>query len=122
MATLCRAAVLIAVAGALPLLGAEGLIQLIDPLDEPQFYCVDVPGFQNRVNLDAPLMAHTRKPGAAVELFTPDRPGPVRCRGADSVWRRLRAASRRRRQSERSNIDRDAGQGAALSSRERIRR
>ena len=74
MTTMVRAAVLIAVAGVLPLLGAEGLIQLIDPLDEPQFYCVDAPGFRNRVNLDAPLMAHTCKPGAADELFTPDHP------------------------------------------------
>lgn len=74
MASMSRAAVLIAVAGALPLVGAEGLIQLIDPLDEPQFYCVDVPGFRNRVNLDAPLMAHTCKPGAADELFTPNHP------------------------------------------------
>ena len=74
MASMRRAAVLIAVAGALPLLGAEGLIQLIDPLDEPQFYCVDVPGFRNRVNVDAPLMAHTCKPGAADELFTPNHP------------------------------------------------
>ena len=122
MTTMVRAAVLIAVAGVLPLLGAEGLIQLIDPLDEPQFYCVDVPGFRSRVNLDAPLMAHTCEPGAADELFTPDHPGPVKCRGADSVWGRLRAASGRRRQSERSNGGRDAGQGAAIASRERIRR
>ena len=47
-----------------------GLIQLIDPLDEPEFYCIDVPGFRNNVQLDAPLMAHTCKPGAADELFT----------------------------------------------------
>jgi len=69
-----RAFLVIAFVGAVPLLGAEGLIQLIDPLDEPEFYCVDVPGFRNRVRLDAPLMAHTCKPGAPDELFTPGRP------------------------------------------------
>lgn len=76
MADMRRLSILAAVAAALPAFGAEGLIQLIDPLDEPQFYCVDVPGFRNRVNLDAPLMAHTCKPGAADELFTPGRPEP----------------------------------------------
>ena len=54
--------------------GAEGLVALIDPLDEPQGYCVDVPGWGSRLNLDAPLMAHTCKPGAADELFTPGHP------------------------------------------------
>ena len=49
-----------------------GLIQLIDPLDEPEFYCIDVPGFRDRVQLNAPLMAHTCKPGAPDELFTVD--------------------------------------------------
>ena len=58
-----------------PLFGAEGLIELNDPLDEPEKYCVDVPGFGRRLNLNAPLMAHTCKPGAADELFTPGQPG-----------------------------------------------
>ena len=53
---------------------AEGLVTLIDPLDEPERYCLDVPGWGRRVNLDAPLMAHTCKPGAADELFTPGSP------------------------------------------------
>ena len=53
---------------------AEGLIRLIDPLDEPEQYCLDVPGWGRRVNLDAALMAHTCKPGAADELFTPGSP------------------------------------------------
>jgi len=61
---------------ALPVVAAEGLIQLIDPLDEPEFYCVDVPGFRDRLNLDAPLMAHTCKPGAADESYTIDHPKP----------------------------------------------
>ena len=59
----------------LPLLGrAEGLIELADPLDEPERYCVDVPGWGNRLNLNAALMAHTCKPGAADELFTINQP------------------------------------------------
>lgn len=49
---------------------ADGLIQWLEPLDEPQFYCVDVPVWPSRWNLDAPLTAHTCKPGADDELFT----------------------------------------------------
>lgn len=45
------------------------LIQLIDPLDEPEFYCVDVPGFGANLNLSAALSAHTCKPGADDEMF-----------------------------------------------------
>ena len=45
------------------------LIQLADALDEPQYYCIDVPGFGDRLNLGAALMAHTCKPGAADEMF-----------------------------------------------------
>ncbi len=60
---------------AFPVLGqAEGLIELVDPLDEPERYCVDVPGFGNRLNLNAPLMAHTCKPGAADEMFAINKP------------------------------------------------
>ena len=60
---------------AMPLLsGAQGLIELADPLDEPERYCVDVPGWGNRLNLNAALMAHTCKPGAADELFTINHP------------------------------------------------
>ncbi len=60
---------------ALPVLGqAEGLIELVDPLDEPERYCVDVPGWGSRLNLNAALMAHTCKPGAADELFTINQP------------------------------------------------
>lgn len=50
------------------------LIQLVDPLDEPEFYCVDVPGFGARLNLDGALTAHTCKPGADDELFTVGHP------------------------------------------------
>ncbi len=52
------------------------LIQLVDPLDEPEFYCVDVPGFGASLNLQAPLMAHTCKPGADDELFLINHPRP----------------------------------------------
>ena len=50
------------------------LIQLADPLDEPEYYCIDVPGFGARLNLGAALMAHTCKPGAADEMFAVNRP------------------------------------------------
>ena len=40
------------------------LLQLVDALDEPEYYCVDVPGFGGSLNLQSTLMAHTCKPGA----------------------------------------------------------
>ena len=51
-------------------------IQLTDPLDEPQFYCVDVPGAGKAVRLNSPLQAHTCKPleTAEDELFAFDHP------------------------------------------------
>ena len=49
---------------------------LQDPLDEPEFYCVDVAGFGSNLNLNAPLQAHTCKPGADDELFIFNHPGP----------------------------------------------
>ena len=51
-------------------------IQLTDPLDEPQFYCVDVPGSGTAVRLNSPLQAHTCKPleTAEDELFAFDHP------------------------------------------------
>ncbi|MDE0143484.1 MAG: ricin-type beta-trefoil lectin domain protein [Caldilineaceae bacterium] len=48
---------------------SPGLIQLLDPLDEPEFYCVDVPGFGRSLNLQGALTAHTCKPGADDEMF-----------------------------------------------------
>ena len=48
---------------------SDTLLQLIDPLDETEFYCVDVPGFGNSLQTDRPLQAHTCKPGAEDELF-----------------------------------------------------
>ena len=53
---------------------SPGLIQLIDPLDEPEFYCVDVPGFGRSLNLQGALTAHTCKPGADDEMFHWDSP------------------------------------------------
>ncbi len=51
------------------------MIRLVDPLDEPEFYCIDVPGFRQNVQLDAPLMAHTLKRfGSADEMFAIDHP------------------------------------------------
>jgi len=53
---------------------SPGLIQLLDPLDEPEFYCVDVPGFGRSLNLQGALTAHTCKPGADDEMFQWDSP------------------------------------------------
>ena len=50
------------------------LVMLADPLDEPEFYCVDVAGFGASLGLDRPLQAHTCKPGADDELFVFNRP------------------------------------------------
>ena len=47
---------------------------LADPLDEPEFYCVDVAGFGASLNVNAPLQAHTCKPGADDELFAFNHP------------------------------------------------
>ena len=54
----------------------SAFIQLIDPLDEPQFYCLDVPGQGTAVRLNSPLHAHTCKPieTAEDELFALDHP------------------------------------------------
>lgn len=49
---------------------------LQDPLDEPEFYCIDVTGFGSNLNLGGPLQAHTCKPGADDELFIFNYPGP----------------------------------------------
>ena len=51
------------------------MIRLVDPLDEPEFYCVDIPGFRQNVQLQSPLMAHTLKRfGSADEMWTMDYP------------------------------------------------
>ena len=38
-----------------------GLIQLVDPLDEPEHYCFDVTGRGETLQLDSPAQAHTCK-------------------------------------------------------------
>ena len=55
----------------------QRFILLVDPLDEPEFYCVDVPGAGRSLNLEADLHAHTCKPlpQAEDELFTFNSPG-----------------------------------------------
>ena len=53
---------------------AESLVMLQDPLDEPEFYCVDVAGFGANLNVSSPLQAHTCKPGADDEMFAFNRP------------------------------------------------
>ena len=40
---------------------ADSLIQLIDPLDEPEYYCIDVPGAGAGVRLQTALQTHTCK-------------------------------------------------------------
>ena len=52
----------------------DTLLQLIAPLDEPEFYCVDVLGFRDSLRLDRPLQAHTCKPGADDEIFRFNQP------------------------------------------------
>lgn len=53
----------------------ESLVMLREPLDKPEFYCVDVAGFGSSLNLSAPLQAHTCKPNADDELFMFDESG-----------------------------------------------
>lgn len=50
---------------------ATGLLRLVDFLDDPQGYCVDVDGFGANLRLDAPLQAHTCKPRSDDQLFSP---------------------------------------------------
>ncbi len=51
-------------------------IQLTDPLDEPEYYCLDVPGAGPSVSLQSALQVHTCKARAtaADELFTVGHP------------------------------------------------
>lgn len=45
-----------------PVAPANILIRLVDPLDDPDHYCIDVVGFGSGVQLQLPLQAHTCKP------------------------------------------------------------
>ena len=86
-ATELPAATLLPTAAALPILTASstaapivvartdepmpsyGMIRLAAALDDPQHYCIDVPGHSGGVRLNAPLQAHTCKPGANDQTF-----------------------------------------------------
>ena len=73
--TIISIALALLLSTAIPAEDVEGLVKLQDPLDEPELYCLDVPGFRDRVQLEAPLMAHTcKRRDAADELFTLDHP------------------------------------------------
>jgi hypothetical protein len=52
-----------------------GRIKLLDPLDEPDRYCVDVLGHDADIQLDGPLQAHTCK-DTDDQLFTMGEPAP----------------------------------------------
>lgn len=61
----------------LPKAQRTGLIRLRDPLDEPDSYCLDVPGYKSTLKLDSPLMVHTCKTrNADDETFVMDEPRP----------------------------------------------
>lgn len=47
-------------------------IRLIDPLDEPEFYCFDLTGWQASLALDDPLQAHTCKENGPDQMFAFD--------------------------------------------------
>ena len=45
-------------------------IRLVDPLDEPEFYCLDLSGWGDHLKLEDPLQAHTCKTrGAGDQMF-----------------------------------------------------
>lgn len=44
-------------------------IKLVDPLDEPEFYCFDLTGWQASLALDDPLQAHTCKQNGPDQMF-----------------------------------------------------
>ena len=52
----------------------KGLFKLVNALDDPLHYCLDVPGHGSGVELKSPLMVHTCKPGADDESFTVNFP------------------------------------------------
>ena len=54
---------------------ANVLIHLVDPLDDPEHYCIDVVGIDNNVAINSPLHAHSCKSVRNLDqLFTVDRP------------------------------------------------
>ena len=58
-----------------------GAVQLLDPLDEPEHYCLDVPGSGDTVELESPLLAYTCKDGTPEDqTFVSNDPGPGQLR------------------------------------------
>ncbi|KXF83349.1 RICIN domain-containing protein [Enterovibrio coralii] len=45
------------------------VIKLVDPLDEEEFYCLDITGHKTSLKLDDPLQAHTCKKASDDQLF-----------------------------------------------------
>ena len=49
----------------------EKFVRLVDPLDEPEYYCLDLSGWGDHLKLEDPLQAHTCKVrGGADQIFT----------------------------------------------------
>jgi hypothetical protein len=51
-----------------------GFVLLADPLDEPEYYCADVPGHADTIQLDGPMQAHTCKKPQDDQLFRSNHP------------------------------------------------
>ena len=50
--------------------GAETFkIKLVDQLDEPEFYCLDVAGWGDHLKIDDPVQVHTCKPDSPDQEF-----------------------------------------------------
>jgi hypothetical protein len=78
---------------------STGQWRLVDPLDEPEGYCADIPGHLDTLRLDDPMQAHTCKSvddtcdAMDDQVFTADAPFPGmiyavfhdRCVGAPEV-------------------------------------
>ena len=71
---------------------ATGLLRLVDFLDDPLGYCVDVAGFGANLRLDAPLQAHTCKPGSDDQLFSQLNGGGMRLTQHDRCLTAIQAA------------------------------
>ena len=62
------------IAADIPIPTTAGLLRLADNLDDPQGYCADVAGFGANIRLNAPMQAHTCKPGSDDQMFAPIAP------------------------------------------------
>lgn len=45
------------------------VIKLVEPLDEPEFYCLDVAGWGDHLKIEDPLQVHTCKPDSPDQEF-----------------------------------------------------